>query len=304
MPAAVWIVLVVIAVAAAGAGLFVLARNRLRSMGVYVIPRTRFGTALVFSVEDDEGEPVRVLNVGGMYQSATFLDDRYADLVFEYYRLYDHMFEANPQGRPVRNVLMVGGGGYAYPKHLVAHHPEARIDVVEIDPKITAIAQRYFFLDRLVEEYETEQNGRLGLACADGREILEALAADPNGVRYDAILNDSFRGKEPASSMTTLEAARAVKGCLVPGGVYLSNVVSALEGRDARFMRAIVTTLGQVFEHVYVIPCASDEFADKDNAMVVATDGDYAFTGVCDFATDAGVPVLTDARNPVRELTA
>ena len=304
MPAAVWIALIVVVVVALGAALAIVVRNRLREAGVYVIPRTRFGTALVFSVEDDDGEPVRVLNVGGMYQSATYLDERYADLVFEYYKLYDHMFEATPAGQPVRNVLMVGGGGYAYPKHLIAHYPNVRIDVVEIDPKITAIAERYFFLDRLIEEYETEATNRLGLQTGDGRAVLEALAADPHGIRYDAILNDSFRGKDPAASMTTVETARAVKACLVPGGLYLSNVVSALEGHDARFMRAIVTTLKQVFAHVYVIPCDSDEFADKDNAMVIATDGTYSFSGVYDFATRASDPVLTDACNPVKELTA
>lgn len=304
MPTAVWIVLIVVVIGALVGGLVVVVRNRLREAGVYVIPRTRFGTALVFSVEDDHGDAVRVLNVGGMYQSATYLDERYADLVFEYYKLYDHMFEIEAQGHPVRNVLMVGGGGYAYPKHLIAHYPNTRVDVVEIDPKITAIAERYFFLDRLIEEYETEENGRLGLQTGDGRAVLEALAADPNGVRYDAILNDSFRGKEPAASMTTVEAARAVKGCLVPGGLYLSNVVSALEGHDARFMRAIVTTLRQVFAHVYVIPCDSDSFADKDNAMVIATDGDYALSDIWDFVTRADDPVLTDACNPVKELTA
>ena len=134
MPTPTLIALIIaVVVLALLAGLFVLLRNRMREMGIYVVPRTKFGTALIFTVEDDSGDPVRVLNVGGMYQSATYLDDRYADLVFEYYRLYDHMFEA---GIDLRSVLMIGGGGYAYPKHLVAHHPELSVGVVEIDPKI------------------------------------------------------------------------------------------------------------------------------------------------------------------------
>ncbi len=292
--------IVAVVVIALIAGLFVLARGRLREMGVYVIPRTKFGTALIFSVEDDEGEPIRVLNVGGMYQSATYLDDRYADLVFEYYRLYDHMFEA---GIDLRSLLMIGGGGYAYPKHLVAHYPEVSVSVVEIDPKITALAERYFFLDRLIEEYETEQNGRLELIEGDGRAVLDRLAADPKGKRYDAILNDSFRGKDPAASMTTVETARSVKACLNPGGLYLSNVVASLEGDDARFLRAIVATLRQVFANVYVIPCGVEALAEKDNAMVIATDGSYAFTDTVPFETGPANPVLTDAHNPVKELT-
>lgn len=301
MPTPTLIALIIaVVVLALLAGLFVLLRNRMREMGIYVVPRTKFGTALIFTVEDDSGDPVRVLNVGGMYQSATYLDDRYADLVFEYYRLYDHMFEA---GIDLRSVLMIGGGGYAYPKHLVAHHPELSVGVVEIDPKITSLAQRYFFLDRLIEEYETEQTGRLELIEGDGRAVLDRLAADPKGARYDAVLNDSFRGKEPASSMTTVETARSVKACLNPGGLYLSNVVASLEGNDARFLRAIVATLRQVFANVYVIPCGDESLAEKDNAMVIATDGVYAFTDAVPFETTAADPVLTDAHNPVKELT-
>ena len=102
MPTPTLIALIIaVVVLALLAGLFVLLRNRMREMGIYVVPRTKFGTALIFTVEDDSGDPVRVLNVGGMYQSATYLDDRYADLVFEYYRLYDHMFEAGIDLRSV-----------------------------------------------------------------------------------------------------------------------------------------------------------------------------------------------------------
>lgn len=285
------IALVIVIAAALIAGLALLLRKYLREAGIYIMPRTKFGTALVFTVEDDDGEPMRVLNVGGMYQSATYLDERYADPPFAYHALYDHMFEAEPQPT---SVLMIGGGGYAYPKHLVAHHPQANIDVVEIDPKITALAQRYFFLDRLIEEYDTEENGRLGLIEGDGREVLDALAADMAGKRYDAILNDSFHGKEPVLSLATVEAARTIKACLNPGGVYLSNVVASLEGEDARFLRRVTATLRQVFAHVYVIPCEEESLAEKDNAMVVATDGDHAFTGALELDTDPEDTILRD----------
>lgn len=80
MPTPALVAIIVVAVVAALAGAAIWLRGRLRDAGIYVIPRTKFGMALVFSVEGDDGEPVRVLNVGGMYQSATFLDDRYTEL--------------------------------------------------------------------------------------------------------------------------------------------------------------------------------------------------------------------------------
>ena len=300
-------VIIVLAVVAALVGLALLVARRMREAGVYVRLRTKSGPVVVFTVEGDDGEPVRVLNVGGMYQSATYLDESRAyDLVFEYTKLYDKMFEA----LPVRNALMIGGGGYSYPKHYIAEHPKARMDVVEIDPAITDLAWRHFFLDRLFAQFDLEESGRLGLICDDGRSYLERRAAEiaahagaPAGVPagapapYDAVLVDAFSGKEPAVSLATVEAARAVKGCLAPGGLYMANVVSALEGPDARLLRAMARTLGQVFGHVWVVPCATDAFAELDNVMLVASDGAYELEGArCADRLGIGAddPVLTD----------
>lgn len=292
-------VVIILAVVAVLAGLALLVARRMREAGVYVRLRTKSGPVVVFTVEGDDGEPVRVLNVGGMYQSATYLDESRAyDLVFEYTKLYDKMFEA----LPVRNALMIGGGGYSYPKHYIAEHPEARMDVVEIDPAITDLAWKHFFLDRLFAQFNLEESGRLGLICDDGRAYLEHRAAEiaaraGTTASYDAILVDAFSGKEPAASLATVEAARTMKGCLAPGGLYMANVVSALEGPDARLLRAMARTLGQAFGHVWVIPCATDAFAERDNVMLVASDGAYEFEGALRadrLGIGADDPVLTD----------
>lgn len=267
------------AVLVAGAALFV--RRRLRDAGVYIMPRTMFGPAVVHNVEGDDGSPVRVLKVGGICQSATYLDDeRVWDLVFEYDKLYDRMFDAD---LPIRRALMIGGGGYAYPEHLVATRPDVLIDVVEVDPAITAIAQRYFFLDRLIVEFETEESGRLGLVCEDGRAYLDALAGaidggadeagaggvggtgaggdwpyDTQPLPYDAILNDAFGGGTPVAALAGADAARTIRRCLTPGGVYMSNVVGALEGPGSEALTLVAAALAEAFAHVWVIPCGGD----------------------------------------------
>lgn len=282
--------------------LLIVVRRRMAEAGVYVKPRTKFGPALVFTVEGDDGTPVRVLNVDGMYQSATYLDDDHCyDLVFKYTELYDRMFEADLD---IKNVRMIGGGGYSYPEHFISENPDARMDVVEIDPAITSLAQRFFFLDRLFAEFDLDETGRLGLVCDDGRAYLDACAKDRPGT-YDVVLNDSFSGKLPVKGMATVEAARSIHDSLTDGGLYMVNVVSALEGDGARLIRSVVATLQQAFAHVYVIPCGVDEFADRDNNMVVASDGVHEFSNAYDVSR-LGIspddPVLTDANNPVQEL--
>ena len=223
---------------------------------------TMFGRARVYQVADDDGEPVRLLEVGGIVQSGTYLEERYTELVFDYLKRYDMLFELNPSAR---RICVLGCGGYDYPEHLIANHPDTVVDAVEIDPAITAIARRYFYLDRLIEEYETEKTGRLNLVCADA---LEHLQATP--VRYDAIVNDAFDAGEPPKHLTTRQFAQAVRNRLAPGGMYLTNIVSALEGAGARFLDEQVVLLGSVFDSVDVVPCDEDSVNVQDNVIVVA----------------------------------
>ncbi len=215
---------------------------------------------------------VRVLEIGGALQSATYLDDdRCYDLVFDYYKLYNHLFEANI---PIQSMLMFGGGGYAYPKFIISHFPDICIDVVEIDPAITSLAERYFFLDRLIEEFETESTGRLGLFNEDGRAFLENCDKT-----YDVVLNDTFAGKQPALQLSSLEAMQLVKEHLSPGGMYLTNVVSSLAGPASRTLRLVCNTLACVFSNVYILSAKRHLPNESENYIVIATDGDYSFSG-------------------------
>lgn len=222
-----------------------------------------FGRTKVYQVLDDEGAPVRLLEVGGIVQSGTYLDERYADLVFEYLKCYDLMFEGP---RPVNRVLVLGCGGYDYPEHLVAHHPSVVVDAVEIDPAITAIARRYFFLDRIIEEFDTEATGRLNLFCDDALNYLRSTDQ-----RYDAIVNDTFDAGTPPAHLTTRTFAQAVYDHLNVGGQYLTNIVSALEGPGSAFLREQESLLKSVFGDVRIVPCATDDFAESDNVIAVCS---------------------------------
>lgn len=129
------------------------------------------GWGLVRRVRGGDGSPVRVLQVGGVYQSATYLEPaRRMELVFSYYRAFDHVFSVRPD---TWRVLMVGGGGYAWPKHVLATRSAGvTLDVVELDPAVTRAARRWFFLDEARDRWP----GRLRLIEGDGRAFLEACA--------------------------------------------------------------------------------------------------------------------------------
>lgn len=261
-------------------------------LGLHVrsrVVRTQAGLAVVRD-RRMHGERVRVLAQGGVYQSATYVGERRFEPVFAYQRAFETMFEAEGafravRGHGIRRVLAIGGGGYAWPKYALTQHAELAMDVVEIDPAVTEVARRWFYLG----EVEALAGERLRLITAEGRAYLGEAAdrvARGEAEPYDAIVNDTFVGHEPVRALATVEAARAAKAYLAPGGLYLTNVVSAGDGGDLAFLRDEVATLSQVFACVSVIPATDEAWGGEDNYLVIASDADYAFAGAIPYDTD------------------
>ena len=222
----------------------------LRKRGVEM-RRTRFGLTLVFEAENADGTPMRLLNVNGTFQSVCYLPE---DLRFELGWL---------------RVMVMGGGGYSLPKYLAAYVPEARVDVVEIDPAITAIAREFFFLDECLEKTGAEKDGRIRLVNDDAWGFIRA-AVEP----YDVIVNDAFSGNRPLGPLTSAEGARTVREHLAESGVYLANVRCACEGRRAKTLREVEGAFGAEFSHVGHVPEWPDEPKKPGNNLLVATGAD------------------------------
>lgn len=273
--------------------------------------RSAFGLAQVFDDRAPDGTPIRILKVGGVFQSATYLGERRFDPVFEYYRAFDAAFQTpasageqterfpprkdaaeNELGAP--RILIIGGGGYAWPKHVLATRPDARLDVVEIDPVITEIARKHFFVDEAITLFDREEPRRMRTICADGREFLERIACENGETQpYAAVVNDAFSGVEPVRSLASVEAARLAKAALIPEGLYLTNVVSEDGGRDLSFLRDTVATLLRAFEHVHIVPCPDGDFGGEDNYLLIATDGAYEFEDAIPFDEEfLGSPIF------------
>lgn len=269
------------------------------------IVRTMSGPALVHTTRDDSGRRVRVLRTGGVYQSATYLDDEHRmEPVFAYYRALARLFELRPDAR---RMLAIGGGGFAFPKLVASEHPGVRTDVVEIDPAMIRVARRWFFLDEAVA-LARAGGGDLRVTCDDGRSFLERCggrgAAESGGAgpgapsdderRYDAVVLDAFVGAEPVRDLATIGAMRAARRALVPGGVLLANVVSCEGGSDVGFLRSYVATALTVFGSVEVALATDDEHAEEDNYLVAASDGSLGLPDAIPYDADFLGAVLMD----------
>lgn len=215
--------------------------------------RSRFGLALVFDGEDADGDELRMLNVNGTYQSICYTQEgRHFDLVCLYHQYFAEVIAIARETLGAcypADALVLGGGGFSFPTWLVAHQPQATVDVVEIDPRVIRLARQYFYLDELEARTHAEHDGRLRVICDDGWEVLRRGAS-----RWDLIVNDAFGAKRPLGALTGAQGACVVRDHLSDQGIYLANVMGALEGGKARALRETVDAYARAFSHVYLLP--------------------------------------------------
>jgi len=231
----------------------------------YADVQSMFGRATVYDSEL-EGEPLRVLDIEGTWQSASYMDERWADLAFPYHRTFDLAFNAPIT---IRRALMLGGGALSYPKHVVVQ-TDSQVEVVEIDPVITELAEEWFFLDRLT----SEQRARLHVTHAEALAYIEQAAGE--GASFDLVVNDLFAAEKQAIAFMGARGAELLNRVLTPEGIYVANVVSAIKGRKARPLRMVKEALGTVFSQIEVISFGEDEPCIPDNTVVFATNGHYS----------------------------
>src|SRR3989338_1701153 len=229
-------------------------RSTMASLGTYDID-TPYARVFVFRGTDTAtGRPAQYLIVSpGQVESAMFLD-RDDDLVLSYAKFYLLAHHFNPDAK---TALMLGGAAYSYPKYFLQKNPEASIDVVEIDPGITKIAQDLFHL---------EESPRLGITHEDARIFL-----NKNTKKYDIIFGDAFKSSHSIPHhLTTRETFLRIAASLSDNGVVLVNIISSLEGPSGKLFRAEYRTIKSVFPHVFAFPVEDPNDGEKVQNIIIA----------------------------------
>lgn len=143
-------------------------------------------------------------------------------------RYLAHTYNSNLQ-----DVLCIGLGVGIVPTEL--SREGVRVDVVEINPTVVPIAQRYFDFD------PTKSNVTIG----DGRYFVNKTEK-----LYDAVILDAFLGDSSPSHLMSKEAFENMKRVLKPGGVLVINSFGDLTPGKSFFAASLAKTLKDVFPHV------------------------------------------------------
>lgn len=252
------------------------------------------------SIDRRNGRRVRILITDPDAAQSLMYVDNPSELVSEYTKFYDLAFHYKPD---TKRVLMLGGGGYSVPKHILASFPNVSIDVVELDPGITEAARKYFML---------EDHNNLRIFHEDARTFLNRF----NSEQYDAIFMDTFNSATVIPfQLATVEAGEKLRSLLKPDGVLIVNIIGSVYGQKSGVFHGIYKAFSKSFGTMMIFPANAPDpkYAYAlQNLMLVAGDimpseisaGDkyselLSHQWLEPFTPDNVVPAFTDAYAPV-----
>ncbi|MBM3948608.1 MAG: hypothetical protein FJ312_05115 [SAR202 cluster bacterium] len=212
-----------------------------------------------------EGHPVRILILDRLLHSHVAMDDP-KFLVYGYEKVMADLATHLAQREPDMRTLSIGGGGHTLPRFIEESYPRSTVEVIEIDPQVTAVVFDYLGLRRDTRIVSYNKDARMAVP------ELEKGA-------YDLVVTDAFNDVSVPYHLTTQEFNEQVKALLTPDGIYMVNVVDKLH--SGRFLRAYVNTLRETFPYVYLLTDDSSwDFDERYAYVVVGVQQPLSITGV------------------------
>lgn len=132
-----------------------------------------------------------------------------------------------------RRVLLIGLGAGSLTKFLYRHRPRARLDVIEIDPQVLAVARFSFRVP--------EPAGRFAVHIAEGAQWLHDTTD-----RFDLILVDGFDAKARAGALETSAFYEDARARLSREGLVAVNLLGRERGHAATLATLLRTFEGRV----------------------------------------------------------
>jgi spermidine synthase len=229
--------------------LFVLAGN-IKNDALF----TRDGVYEKITVRDMEwnGHPARFLIQDRSSSAAVYLDsDEYA---FDYVK-YMELSRLLPE--TPKRILVLGAGAYTMPRIFRNMYPDARIDVVDIEPYLEKISEEYFGFVSDENIYSHVTDGRRFLFDSDGE--------------YDFIFVDVYHSLYSIPShFVTKEFFSLAKSKLSPDGLFMANIIGALgDEKPPSILWSVLKTFKNVFENSEFFAVYTPSIRESQNFIFV-----------------------------------
>ncbi|MEZ6142892.1 MAG: fused MFS/spermidine synthase [Zavarzinella sp.] len=151
----------------------------------------------------------------------------------------EFIHQARVASKEPARTLVIGGGGYTFPRYVNSTMPEVLQDVVEIDPGVTEAAHVAMGYPR---------DTRAKSYHMDGRQFIRERA--PAG-HYDVVIQDAVNDLSVPYHLMTKEYFAHVKKSLKQDGVFLLTLIDSIDRGE--LWAAAFRTMQAEFPYVYML---------------------------------------------------
>ena len=167
--------------------------------------KNSFGSKYVY--EENGQLCLSFLKLPTRINQSCIYSQRPSKLIFDYTKMVLAPLFINPNPQ---KILVMGLGGGSIPRALNRLLPNTYIDVVEIDPEIHAIAEKFF-------QFKQSENTKIHII--DGFEFVKNSKPD----NYDIVIIDAFTDDYVPKSFLTPEFVGSIHRILTQNGIVAVN---------------------------------------------------------------------------------
>jgi len=204
----------------------------------------------------------RVFYQDRLSHSIVIMDD-INDLQYEYERICSEATILFCRDKKNPAFLLIGGGGFVFPRYLRHRWPAGVVDVAEIDPGVVEAA---------IAAFGMPKNHDINIFTMDARNFVDGrLSGNQPGKnvrRYDFIYGDAYDNYIVPYQLVTKEFNEKLARILSNDGYYMLNLIDIYD--SGLVLGSVVNTMKQTFGNVCVFS-PSPEYYRRTTFIVIAS---------------------------------
>lgn len=212
---------------------------------------------------DINNERLIAIMSSNSYQSLSYMDD---EKIFDIYDSYPELYDVLTNLGDVNSVLVLGGGGFTYPKYYISKYPKKTMDVIEINEKLIDISFDYLYLDKLYERYDPYHQ-RLNIYCCDAYDYIIHTNR-----KYDGIFIDLYMDNEPLDIVFEERFIFNIKRILNKGKYLAINYILHENSLDK--FNKFKYLLSKYFTNIRIITTAYNLDLNDKNIYIICSNSD------------------------------
>ncbi len=230
-------------------------------MSINVLSNRKIDELYELKELDIDGDRLLAIMSSNSFQSLSYIEE---EKMFDIYDSYPQLYDILSNLGDVNSILVLGGGGFTYPKYYISKYPEKTMDVIEINKKLIDITFQYLYLDKLYELYDPMHN-RLKIMCMDAYDYIVST-----NKKYDGIFIDLYIDNDPLNIIYKENFIFNIKKILNNGKFVSINYI--LHKNNLKLFYEFNELLLKYFANIKIVTTEYNLNLDDKNLYILCSD--------------------------------